>query len=212
MSPGYASRPGAGASAGTIGGRRGLLGKVIVNAKGVHTLVHEAFGNGATSIWSQVLQGRGVRGRRDHDDGVIHRAIGPLGLDQLGNRRFFLPDRDINADDIATLLVEDGVDGDGRFTVLRSPMISSRCPRPIGIIASIALIPVWRGSSTGCLWAIPGREFPPATLAGDNRALAVNRISEGSTTRHHRLTDGNLQQATVATTSSPSSVRGNHRE
>jgi hypothetical protein len=33
--------------------------------------------------------------------------------------------------------------------VWRSPMISSRWPRPIGIIASIALMPVWSGSLTG---------------------------------------------------------------
>ena len=29
--------------------------------------------------------------------------------------------------------------------VERSPMISSRCPRPIGIIASIAMMPVCTG-------------------------------------------------------------------
>ena len=40
--------------------------------------------------------------------------------------------------------------------VWRSPMISSRCPLPIGIIASIALIPVCRGSFTGCLKITPG--------------------------------------------------------
>ena len=30
--------------------------------------------------------------------------------------------------------------------VLRSPMISSRWPRPIGVMASMALMPVCRGS------------------------------------------------------------------
>ena len=40
--------------------------------------------------------------------------------------------------------------------VLRSPMISSRWPRPIGIIASMALMPVCMGSVTGCRSAIPG--------------------------------------------------------
>ena len=33
--------------------------------------------------------------------------------------------------------------------VWRSPMISSRWPRPIGIMASIALMPVWTGEFTG---------------------------------------------------------------
>ena len=40
--------------------------------------------------------------------------------------------------------------------VLRSPMISSRWPRPIGVMASIALMPVCSGSSTGWRPAMPG--------------------------------------------------------
>ena len=40
--------------------------------------------------------------------------------------------------------------------VVRSPMISSRWPRPIGIIESIALIPVCTGSFTGWRWITPG--------------------------------------------------------
>src|ERR1700741_5283910 len=40
--------------------------------------------------------------------------------------------------------------------VWRSPMISSRWPRPIGIIASIAFRPVWSGSFTGWRWTTPG--------------------------------------------------------
>ena len=40
--------------------------------------------------------------------------------------------------------------------VPRSPMISSRWPRPIGIIASMALMPVCSGSFTGCRTMMPG--------------------------------------------------------
>src|SRR3954451_1306393 len=40
--------------------------------------------------------------------------------------------------------------------VWRSPMISSRWPRPIGIIESIALRPVCIGSLTGWRWTTPG--------------------------------------------------------
>ena len=38
----------------------------------------------------------------------------------------------------------------------RSPMISSRCPRPIGIIESMALMPVCSGSFTGWRTMMPG--------------------------------------------------------
>ena len=34
--------------------------------------------------------------------------------------------------------------------------MSSRCPRPIGVMASMALIPVWSGSPTGWRPVIPG--------------------------------------------------------
>src|SRR5258708_7038830 len=40
--------------------------------------------------------------------------------------------------------------------VERSPMISSRWPRPTFVIESIALIPVWSGSLTGWRWTTPG--------------------------------------------------------
>src|ERR1700730_17186706 len=52
--------------------------------------------------------------------------------------------------------------------VWRSPMISSRCPRPMGIIASMALIPVCSGSLTGIL----------STTPGATRSLAVNGLAE----------------------------------
>ena len=42
------------------------------------------------------------------------------------------------------------------FPVWRSPMISSRWPRPIGIIESMALMPVWTGVSTGWRTMTPG--------------------------------------------------------
>ncbi len=42
------------------------------------------------------------------------------------------------------------------FPVWRSPMISSRWPRPIGIIASIAFRPVCTGTVTGWRWTTPG--------------------------------------------------------
>ena len=41
--------------------------------------------------------------------------------------------------------------------VLRSPMISSRWPRPIGVMASMALMPVCSGSCTGLRPMMPGR-------------------------------------------------------
>src|SRR3954447_10836359 len=99
--------------------------------------------------------------------------------------------------------------------VWRSPMISSRWPRPIGIIASIALRPVCIGSFTGWGWTTPGglnsagrdssvgvSPLPPtrglggAELVGGDLALAVQRGAErGDDAAEHLLADRDLQEA-----------------
>ena len=63
--------------------------------------------------------------------------------------------------------------------VERSPMISSRWPRPIGIIESIALIPVWSGSFTGWRSTTPGAlNSSGRRLVGLDRRPAVERVAE----------------------------------
>ena len=63
--------------------------------------------------------------------------------------------------------------------VWRSPMISSRWPRPIGIIASIAFRPVAIGSLTDLRGNDAGRlDVDAGALCGVDRALAVDRVAE----------------------------------
>ena len=63
--------------------------------------------------------------------------------------------------------------------VWRSPMISSRWPRPIGISASMALRPVAIGSCTDLRGRMPGALTSTRMRAvGLDRALAVDRIAE----------------------------------
>ncbi len=63
--------------------------------------------------------------------------------------------------------------------VWRSPMISSRWPRPIGIIESIALRPVAIGSLTDLRGMMPGAlTSTRARLSDVDRALAVDRVAE----------------------------------
>ena len=80
--------------------------------------------------------------------------------------------------------------------VLRSPMISSRWPRPIGVIASIDLMPVCSGSCTGRRPVIPGAwisirrcstpESSPSPSIGSPRALTT-RPSTPSPTGTDRI-------------------------
>ena len=63
--------------------------------------------------------------------------------------------------------------------VCRSPMISSRWPRPTGVIASIALIPVCSGSFTFWRCTTDGAcSSSCAQLGVLDRALAVQRLAE----------------------------------
>ena len=65
------------------------------------------------------------------------------------------------------------------FPVWRSPMISSRCPRPIGIIPSIAFRPVCTGVLTGCRWTTPGALNSAGRVSdGVDLALVVERAPE----------------------------------
>ena len=63
--------------------------------------------------------------------------------------------------------------------VPRSPMISSRWPRPIGIIESMALMPVCSGSFTGWRTMMPGASLSTLrVMLRVDVALAVDRAAE----------------------------------
>src|SRR5581483_7815636 len=52
------------------------------------------------------------------NDGILHGAGFPKSVDDLRHRGALLADGDINADDVAALLIDDRVDGDGGFAGL----------------------------------------------------------------------------------------------
>ena len=70
------------------------------------------------------------------------------------------------------------------FPVERSPIISSRCPRPIGITASMARMPVCNGAETDCRPIMPGA----ARSTGFTSVVTIGPLPSsgrprGSTTR-----------------------------
>ena len=72
--------------------------------------------------------------------------------------------------------------------VWRSPMMSSRWPRPIGIMASMALMPVWSDSRTDWRLTMPGAITSiVAELLGSDGALAVDGLADAV---HHAADDG----------------------
>ena len=81
--------------------------------------------------------------------------------------------------------------------VWRSPMISSRWPRPIGISASIALMPVWTGVSTRLADDdARGDALDRAGLRRLDRALVVERPAQRvDDAAEQRLADRDLDHA-----------------
>ena len=75
-------------------------------------------------------------------------------------------------------------------------MINSRWPRPIGIIASIAMMPVCTGWLTASALDDAGRDLLDRIIdVGLDRALAVERLAERvDDAAEQRLADRHLQQ------------------
>src|SRR5260370_38748524 len=63
-------------------------------------------------IGSQILDGSRIGGRRRHPNRILHGAVIFERLDHLRHRRTLLPDGDVDTDQIAALLIDDGVEGD----------------------------------------------------------------------------------------------------
>ena len=92
--------------------------------------------------------------------------------------------------------------------VWRSPMISSRWPRPIGISASMALTPVWTGVSTDLRTMTPGamRSTGRVSFVAMGPLSSSGRPS-GSTTRPSRAAPtGTSTTRPVVLTVSPSLI------
>src|SRR5215213_1343206 len=92
--------------------------------------------------------------------------------------------------------------------VLRSPMMSSRWPRPIGIMASMALMPVWSGSWTGLRPVMPGAWTSRRRGSAPTISPRPSRGSpRGLTTRPSRASPtGTERMLPVALTAWPSSM------
>ena len=90
-----------------------MLGKIVVNAQRVALGIAEIFADRAAGVGRDVLHGRRIgRGRRHHD-GVLHGAEIFERLHHLRHGGALLPDRDVDANHVAALLIDDGVERDG---------------------------------------------------------------------------------------------------
>ena len=92
--------------------RVGVLREVVVDAQRVLPRVEEVLAHRAAGERRHPLDRSGFLGRRRDDDRVLHRPRVAEPLDDLRDRRAFLPDRDVDAHEVSAALVEDRVDRD----------------------------------------------------------------------------------------------------
>src|SRR5690349_24910217 len=81
-------------------------------------IVAELFAHGAARVRRDELQRGGFRSRRCHYDAIFHGAGLSKSIDDLCDGGALLADGDIDTDDVAALLIDYGVDGDGGFAGL----------------------------------------------------------------------------------------------
>ena len=104
----------------------GLLGQVVEDDDSVHAVVAEVLSHGHAGVGGEVLEGGGVGGGGRHDDGVLHGVGVGEPLDNLGDGGPLLADSDVDTVElllgviglVESLLVDDGVDGNGSLASL----------------------------------------------------------------------------------------------
>ena len=105
-----------------------LLGQIVIDDQSMFAVVTEVFSHGASSVWCQVLQWCSIWSSGWDNDGVIHGAGVSQTLDNLSDSRTFLSNSDVDAVQllwlicsvIETLLVDDGVNGQGSFSLIKN--------------------------------------------------------------------------------------------
>ena len=95
-----------------------MLGQIIIYDEDILALIHEILSQCRTGIRCDVLQGCRIAGGCGYDNSVIHGIVLLQGSYQLCNGGCLLTDGYIDTYHILTLLVQDGVDGDGGLTGL----------------------------------------------------------------------------------------------
>ena len=95
--------------------RVGVLGKVVVDDERMLAVVEEVLPHRRAGERCHPLDRSCLLGGGRDDDRVVHRALVAKLLVDLRHRRRLLPNRDVDTDDVAALLVDDRVDRNRGF-------------------------------------------------------------------------------------------------
>ena len=101
---------------GTVG--HSMLGQIIINNQNVLPLMHEVFRKRGRRIRCYILKRCRIRSGGTYHDAVLHGAMLLQRIDKTCNGRSLLTNRNINADTVLSLLVQNGIHRYGCFTGL----------------------------------------------------------------------------------------------
>ena len=169
-----------------VGGR--VLGEVVVDADRVPPAVAEELTDGAAGVGSQVLQRSRLGGGGRHHDGVVHGVVVRQGLNHLGDGGALLADGHVDADDVAALLIDDGVHRHGRLSRLPVSDNELPLPPPDGDHRVDGLEPGLQGLLDGlAIHDSRSDALDRIETFGGNGPLAVDRLPQGV---HHATDHG----------------------
>jgi hypothetical protein len=165
-----------------------LLGEIVIDNQSVLAVVTEPFTHSASREGSEVLEGGSLRGSGGDDDGVLHGVVLLKGLDELSDGGSLLAYGDVDTVEllglvsalVPSLLVEDGVNGDGGLsglTITNDQLTLATTNRNHGVdgleTGHHRLVDGATGQDTG------GLDGGTATLGSLNGTLAVNGVTKG---------------------------------
>ena len=184
----------------------GLLGQVVKDDETVASTVTEPLSHGRAGEGREVLQGCSLGGGGGNDDGVLEGIVLLQSLDELSDGGTLLTDGDVDTVEllglvlavVPSLLVEDGIEGDGGLASLtitndQLTLTTSNGHHSVdGLETSLhRLVDGTTGQDTGSL------DRGTATLSGLDGALAVNGVAESIDDTSEELgADGDVDDLT----------------
>src|SRR5262245_40325953 len=89
-------------------------------------VVTDVLAHGAATVRSDILERRRLRSRSGNHDRIVHSAGFSELVDNLGYGRALLADGDVDTDNVAAFLIDDGVNGDR--SLARLPITDDQFP------------------------------------------------------------------------------------
>ena len=97
---------------------RCVFTQVIVYNQHIFSLFHPLFTDGTAGIWCNILQWCQFTCRRSYDSSIVKCPIVLQCLYNICHSRGFLSDSHIDTKNILVFLIQNGINGNGRFTGL----------------------------------------------------------------------------------------------